>query len=241
MMKSSLLEAGFGMSNVVFSGDGLSRSMERPSVWRSARVVFGAIAAGTLTAGALYALVGQPPSGSIGLGGHIALLVFALLGLRRAYAKFWRPSIILLACGGATGVILTILPDYGLTVTSAGLARFGVDGLHSAAQLGAVALSALAWSTAGRRKIQARNCLLVVSAMVLLQLLGAASTGFGAQIAPIPDSLADLCFALWLLATVARTCQAPRSALPIAQGNERLPPEPWDTLRLVSLHGDVLR
>jgi hypothetical protein len=202
MMKSSLLEAAFGMSNVVFSSEGLSPSIERRSVWRSARLVVGAIAAGTLTAGALYALVGQPPSGSIALGGHIALLVFALLNLRRAYLRFWLSSIVLLACVGATGVTLAILPNFGSTVTAAGLARFGLDGMHSAAQLGAVAVSALAWSTAGRRKIQARNCLLVVSAMALLQFLGAASTRFGAQIAPIPDSLADLCFALWLLDTV---------------------------------------
>jgi hypothetical protein len=171
------------------------------------------------------------------------LLVFALLSLRRAYAKFWLPSIALLACVGATGVTQAILPEYGSTVTSTGLARFGLDGLHSASQLGALAMSALAWSTAGRRKIQARNCLLVVSGMALLQFLGAASLGYGLPLALFFDSLAELCFSLWLLATVARTCQSPRTARPIARlhGIERLPPEPWDALRLVSLYGDVLR
>jgi hypothetical protein len=231
---------GFGMSDIGYR-KGEPRLQPRRSNGGLTTVALGTLAAGTLSVAACRSFVTGQQSGVVGLCAHLLLVGFALANTRRPCARFWWPSMALLALVGLVGAGLALTPSPGELVTASGITQLGLSGTYSAAQLGAVAMTALAWSTAGRRPLFARNSLLALSILAALQFLAVLPLGPGAGTGLGP--LTELCFAVWLLATVARTnmVRQTHQRFPTSRGFERLPPEPWETLRLVSQYGDVLR
>lgn len=161
----------------------------------------------------LAASMGPLPEGLVveALAGG-ALVLFAAVSWRRAYRHFWAPALLLLALVGVTGIMLSLLPAAGAEVSTASLMRFGLEGLRHAAQLGAVAMTAYAWSTAGRSPARMNRSLLVVAALALLQL---GEAGHGALIGaavPIWQLAIDGVFAIWLWATAIGMAYRQRDA-----------------------------
>lgn len=141
-----------------------------------------------------------------------ALMLFAGINARRAYRRFWAPALSLLALAGATGILLALLPVSDAEVGMASLARFGLEGLRIVAQLGAVAMTAYAWSTAGRSPWRMKRSLLVVAALAILQL-AAAGHGVLMGSAVLAWQLAiDGVFAIWLWATAMGMAHRQRGA-----------------------------
>jgi hypothetical protein len=226
------MHMGFGKSEPTLWSEG--------SAGRLGQVALGVLAAAAVAVAVVSSPLTGQPSNIVGLCANLLLVAFALANARRPYARFWWPSTTLLLLVGLIGACLTLIPAPSELVTAAGLTHFGLSSARSAAQLGAVATTALAWSTAGRRPLFARNSLLLLSILAALQLLAALLAGYDAGKGLA--ILIELCFALWLFATAVRTWRA-RTLHRISKSSDDdlLAPERWETLHLAGQYGDFLR
>ena len=207
------------------------------------RVVLGQLAVAGLLGAAVAVPLDHPSATMLSFFGHLALVAYAMASIRRSYARFWLPSMALLALVGVVGAGIVALPPSDATVSSTSLTHHGLGGLRCAAQLGAMAMTAMAWSTAGRNRVYAQNSLFAVSAVATAQLVTSIALISAVPVVALFNALAEMCFSLWLASTVGRTwsSRGARRGVSTVFNGERLPPEPWEVLRLASQHGDVLR
>lgn len=215
----------------------------RAPSWRGPSIAAGVLASAMLGGTGPASLLGYPVAKTALVVGNVALVTHAILGMRRPYAKFWIPAMACLAVVGALGVGLAALPSHYDAINFASLMHFGLSGLRSAGQLCAMTMTAIAWSTAGRDCTAAQNTMYAMSLTALLLFLMAVSVVLSAPVGSLLTVLMELSFAIWLLATVARTCTPrPRCRrIKVTSRFERLPPEPWDLALLAAQHGDTLR
>lgn len=230
------------MDDIAYLSGGILRTRLPPTA-RLMRVALGLAAAVSLSGAAIAVLLNHPSAATLSFAGHAALVAYAVMSTQRAYARFWLPSLALLALVGASGAAADALPASTANVSWTSLTHFGLDGLRYGAQLGAMAMTAMAWSTAGRNHAYAQSSLFALSVTATSQLLTGVALVSTAPVGALFNGLTELCFALWFLATLGRTwgSRGARRRVVTTFNNERLPPEPWDALRLASQHGDVLR
>lgn len=161
----------------------------------------GCAAAVMLTGAALLAALGEAEMAGPGLGGNVALILFAAMNANRPYRRSWAPALVLLGVTGATGVALALLPAAELFVTPTAITRFGLESLHGLAQLGAMGMAAFAWAIVGRNIRGARWSMAAMALLAALQLGQASSRALAASAGDAWICLSQLLFASWLLAT----------------------------------------
>lgn len=206
-------------------------------------VVVGCTAAGALAAAAVMAVLGDAEAAGPSLGGNVALILFAAMNADRPYRRCWAPALIFLGLAGASGIALTLLPAAEHFVSPSAITRFGIEGLHRVAQLGAMAMMAFAWATAGRSVRGARWSMAALAMLASLQLGEAAGPALAGSTGNAWTFASELLFASWLLATALRLTRRlgwHLSASPIGKP-EHLPVEPMDMLREIGRHGDQVR
>lgn len=204
--------------------------------------VTGCAAAAMMAAAALMAALGEAEAVGPGLGGNVALLLFAVMNANRPYRRCWAPALIFLGLVGASGIALALLPAAEHFVTPSAIARFSIVGLHGAAQLGAMGMTALAWSTAGRSVRGTRWSTAAFAMLANLQLGEAIARALAGSTGDVWTLASELLFASWLLATtmgLTRRLGGRLAGAPIRQ--EHLPPESVDVLREINWHGDRVR
>jgi hypothetical protein len=206
-------------------------------------VVVGCAAAGMLAAAAVMTLLGDAEAAGPGLGGNVALVLFAVMNANRPYRRYWAPALFFLGLTGASGAALALLPAAEHFVSPSTVVRFAIDGLHVVVELGAVGMTAFAWSTAGRSVGGARWSMTTLTLLALLQLGEAASLALVGPTGDVWTFASQLLFASWLLATVlglTRRLGGPLATRPIGKPRY-LPAQPTDMLREIGRHGDRVR
>lgn len=211
---------------------------------RTTRAITGCAAAAMLAAAALLTALGEAESAGPALGGDVALILFAVMNANRPYRRYWAPGLIFLALAGASGIALALLPAAEHLVTPSAVARFAIEGLHGLAQLGAMAMMAFAWATAGRSVRGARWSMAALAMLVNLELGAAAARALTGSTGETWTFAGELLFAAWLLATVlglTRRLGGHTVTAQIVTRADQLPTEPVDALREVDRHGDRVR
>jgi hypothetical protein len=168
-------------------------------------------AAGCASSMLLMLAAAMPSALALSVAANAALLLFAAINLRRPYRRFWAPALCAMAIVALLGMALALLPPAETAMAS--LTRFGLDGLRNAAQLGAVAMTAFAWSSAGRSPRRMRVSAGVVAALAALQLAAAMHSAIAGASIPDWQLPIDWLFALWLLATAMGLAQRQRGRL----------------------------
>lgn len=163
--------------------------------------VVGCGAGSLLALSAILATLHSAEATNLALGGNAALVLFALLGMNRPYRRFWMPALVALICTGLTGLALTLLPLLEIPVMQVAITRFGLDGVHILAQLAAMALTAMAWSTAGRSTRRMRASAVCVGLLAAMQMAQAMHGAIDTNAAALWAQAIDLVFALWLVRT----------------------------------------
>lgn len=207
--------------------------------------VVGCTAAVMLAAAALMTAMGEAETVGPGLGGNVAVILFAAMNANRPYRRCWTPALIPLGLVGATGIVLALLPAAEHFVTLSAITRFGVEGLHYVAQLAAMGMAAFAWSTAGRSATRAKWSIAALALLVNLQLGEVIGRALAGSTSGAWTFAIELLFASWLLVTTLGLTRRPRagrvgtnhSAKPV----DRLPQEPVEVFREIDLHGDRVR
>lgn len=183
-------------------------------------VVVGCTAAAMLAAAAAMTALGDAEAAGPGLGGNVAVVLFAIMNANRPYRRYWAPALFFLGLAGASGAALALLPAAGHFVSPSTVVRLAIDGLHAVAQLGAVGMTAFAWSTAGRSVGGARWSMATLTLLALLQLGEATSLALAGPTGDVWTLASQLLFASWLLATVlglTRRLGGPLSTHPIGK------------------------
>ena len=206
--------------------------------------IVGCAAVAMLAAAALMTALGEAESAGPALGGNVALILFAVMSANRPYRRYWGPGLIFLALAGASGTALALLPAAEHFVTPSAVARFAIEGLHGLAQLGAMAMMAFAWATAGRSVRGARWSMTALAVLVNLQLGEAAAQALAGSTNDAWAFARELLFAAWLLATVLGLTRRLGGHIvtdQIVTRVEHLAADPVDVLREVDRHGDRVR
>lgn len=147
------------------------------------------------------------------IGGNVALMLFATVNLQRPYRRFWAPALLSLACTGAAGVALALLPPADGAITASSLIRFGLDGVRCVAQLGAMAGVAMAWATAGRSRSRMRASVACAAALAAMQMAQALHGSIGLSGVQFWSLSIEGLFAAWLLCTTFSLIRPRRAQL----------------------------